>query len=191
MRIERRMCECRSCTTVATCFMSSKEFPEFGMSNASKQVELMRPPNPAVNTDAPVHVFNSANRCGGAPVTLFGWATLAPGTQIGTVQFLQAVLPVVSCGLWSRMCGLGLCAWHVVRKAASWRVSRFSALGTSSSCGRHTRRAGSACPAGAHYVARQRAQVRRWPNAAVNADVPGTIVLLSSRCGGTPVTLYC
>ena len=27
-------------------------------------------PNPSVNTDAPVRVFNSANRCGGAPVTL-------------------------------------------------------------------------------------------------------------------------
>ncbi len=28
------------------------------------------------------------------------------------------------------------------------------------------------------------------PNPAVNADVPGTFVLLASRGGGTPVTLY-
>jgi len=27
-------------------------------------------PNPAVNADAPVRVFNSASTCGGAPVTL-------------------------------------------------------------------------------------------------------------------------
>jgi len=30
----------------------------------------------------------------------------------------------------------------------------------------------------------------KTPNPAVNADVPGTFVLLVSRCGGTPVTLY-
>ena len=28
------------------------------------------PPNPSVNADAPVRVFNSASPCGGAPVTL-------------------------------------------------------------------------------------------------------------------------
>jgi hypothetical protein len=27
-------------------------------------------PNPSVNADAPVRVFNSASTCGGAPVTL-------------------------------------------------------------------------------------------------------------------------
>ena len=27
-------------------------------------------PNPSVNTDAPVRVFNSTSPCGGAPVTL-------------------------------------------------------------------------------------------------------------------------
>jgi hypothetical protein len=28
------------------------------------------PPNPSVNAEAPVHFFNSANACGGAPVIL-------------------------------------------------------------------------------------------------------------------------
>ena len=28
-------------------------------------------PNPSVNRDAPVRVFNSAGTCGGAPVTLY------------------------------------------------------------------------------------------------------------------------
>ena len=31
---------------------------------------------------------------------------------------------------------------------------------------------------------------RLMPNPAVNADVPGTCVLLVSRSGGTPVTFY-
>jgi len=29
------------------------------------------PPKPAVNADAPVRVFNSADLCGGAPFTLY------------------------------------------------------------------------------------------------------------------------
>jgi hypothetical protein len=32
--------------------------------------------------------------------------------------------------------------------------------------------------------------MNQGPNPAVNADVPGTFVLLASRSGGTPVTLY-
>ena len=32
---------------------------------------MLAAPNPAVNADAPVHVFYLANACGGAPVTLY------------------------------------------------------------------------------------------------------------------------
>jgi catechol 2,3-dioxygenase-like lactoylglutathione lyase family enzyme len=48
--------------------MSNTVFRSFCRSLCTSHTSLA--PNPSVNTDAPVHVFNSASTCGGAPVTL-------------------------------------------------------------------------------------------------------------------------
>jgi hypothetical protein len=48
--------------------MSITVFRSFCRSLCTSHTSLT--PNPSVNADAPVHVFNSASTCGGAPVTL-------------------------------------------------------------------------------------------------------------------------
>jgi hypothetical protein len=49
--------------------MSITVFRSFCRSLCTSHTSLA--PNPAVNRDAPVHVFNSAGTCCGAPVTLY------------------------------------------------------------------------------------------------------------------------
>ena len=49
--------------------MSITVFRSFCRSLCTSHTSLA--PNPSVNADAPVHVFNLASACGGAPVTLY------------------------------------------------------------------------------------------------------------------------